>query len=232
MTVERSRDATRARIRATLAADCACAAAVFVDDGVLITPAEARTGRRLYPLPAKPLLVVTMGRGVVVSCAAEWVEPLRALLGARARDAVFAAATIAELARFVEAAGDGETLRGPAVSHACAPETFRRPADPAGIAIEVFEGNAVHGLYRHPGFGHALSYRPDHPRPDVAAAVARRAGRIVGMAGMSADCQALWQIGIDVVAEERGAGVGRALVGVGRAVRQGAVPARPAPVPR
>lgn len=30
---------------------------------------------------------------------------------------------------------------------------------------------------------------------------------------MSADCDAMWQIGIAVVAPERGAGVGRALVG-------------------
>ena len=47
----------------------------------------------------------------------------------------------------------------------------------------------------------------------MAAAVARQAGSIVGMAGMSADCETLWQIGIEVVAQSRGAGIGRALVG-------------------
>ena len=121
----------------------------MADDGVLVIPAEVRPGRRLYPLPAKQLLVVTMGRGVVVSCAPDWVEPLRAMLGDRERDAVFAATTIAELAPFVAAAG--EELRGPAVSYACAPESFRRPAIPPGIAIEVVEGTEVHDLYWHPG---------------------------------------------------------------------------------
>src|SRR5688572_9135572 len=110
------------------------------------------------------------------------------------------------------AAREGAELLGPALSHVCAPDSFRPGAVPAGITISVVEGEDVLPLYRCPGFERALSYDPDHPRPDIAAAVARR-GEFIGIAGMSADCDAMWQIGIEVVAEERGAGVGRALVG-------------------
>jgi GNAT superfamily N-acetyltransferase len=152
-----------------------------------------------------------MGRGVVVSCYPTWIASLREMLGDRSQETIFSAPTITELTRFVAQAG--EVLLGPAVSHVCAEETFRPAVDPDGVIFSLVEGQGVFDLYRHPGFEYALSYDPDHARPDVAAAVARRAERIIGIAGMSADCDALWQIGIAVVAEERGAGIGRALVG-------------------
>ncbi|MGH2617445.1 MAG: GNAT family N-acetyltransferase [Thermomicrobiales bacterium] len=206
-----SRAATLAVVRTVLAADCACPASAFTEDGLLLTPAAERAGRRRYPLPAKELRIVTMGRGVVVSCHPAWIDSLRSILAGNDRDMIFTAPTIAELARFV--APSGEALRGPAVSYVCAPGFFRPAADPSGVIVTVVEGEAVYELYQYPGFGHALSYQPDHPRPDVAAAVARRAGEIVGIAGMSADCETLWQIGIEVVTSARGAGIGRALVG-------------------
>jgi GNAT superfamily N-acetyltransferase len=206
-----SRAAAQNIVRTVLAADCACPESAFVEDGLLVTPAEERAGRRGYPRPAKPLLVITMGRGVVVTCHPGWTAPLHAALVERSRDSIFAAPTVAELARYV--AREGEELRGPAVSYVCAPESFRPAAAPDGVTIGVVEAEEVHELYQYRGFERALSYRPDHPRPDVAAAVARRAGAIIGIAGMSADCDALWQIGIEVVASARGAGVGRALVG-------------------
>jgi len=206
-----SRAATREIVRSVLAADGACPASAFVEDGLFVTAAAERPGRRRYPQAAKPLGVVTMGRGVVVSCHLTWIASLRERLGDRSREAIFSAPTITELTQFV--AHEGEALLGPALGHVCAEEAFRPAVDPEGVIFGVVEGKDVFDLYQHPGFEYALSYDPDHLRPDVAAAVARRAGRIIGIAGMSADCDALWQIGIAVVAEERGAGIGRALVG-------------------
>jgi hypothetical protein len=206
-----SRAATQEVVRSVLAADCACPPSAFVEDGLLVTPAEERPGRRRYPIPAKLLLAVTMGRGVVVSSHPDWISPLCAMLGNRNRDEIFSAPTIAEIAQLV--ARNGYSLDGPGLSHTCAPETFHPPDDPKGVDFSVVEGEAVRDLYEYPGFGNALSYQSDHPRPDVAAAVARCGGEIVGIAGMSADCESMWQIGIDVVPSGRSNGVGRALVG-------------------
>jgi predicted GNAT family acetyltransferase len=80
------------------------------------------------------------------------------------------------------------------------------------VTIAVVERDDIAGLYQNAGFRNALGYRTDHPRPDMIATVATRNGMIVGIAGASADCDMLWQIGVDVRASERGAGVGRALV--------------------
>lgn len=211
MSDQTSREATQGIVRMVLAADCACPESAFVDDRLLVTPAEERAGRRRYPSSTKPLGIVTMGRGVVVSCYTEWIAPLRAILVNRSRDEIFASPTMTAIAHHL--ARDGAQLFGPAVSYVCATETLRPATVPPEVAIDVVEGKEVFNLYQYPGFERALSYRPDHERPDVAAAVARRAGTIVGIAGMSADCDALWQIGIDVVEGARGVGIGRALVG-------------------
>jgi GNAT superfamily N-acetyltransferase len=205
------RSATLGIVRSVLAADCACPVTAFVADGLLITVAEARAGRRGFPLPDRPLLIVTMGAGVVVSCHPERIDWLRVTLAQRPRDSIFSAATIAELTR--EVAPDRQEVRGPDLKYVCAPDDFRSPADPEGVTIAAVEGAAVADLYRYPGFGNALAYRRNHPRPDVAAVVARRGEAVIGIAGASADCQALWQIGVEVVPEARGLGIGRALVG-------------------
>ena len=220
----RSRAATRAIVCAVLAADCACPASAFADAGLFVTAAEVRPGRRRYPPAVKPLGVMTMGRGVVVSCYPPWIASLREMLNDRSRETIFSAPTITELARFV--APEGAVLLGPALSHVCASEAFRPAVDPDGMIINVVEGEDVFALYQHSGFEYALTYDPDYARPDVPAAVARRADRIIGIAGMSADCDAMWQIGIAVVAEARGAGIGRALVGrlTELAFRQNRVP--------
>lgn len=210
--------------RSVLAADYACPESALVEDGVIVTPFEYRPGRRPYPRPAKPLLIGTMGAGVVVSCHPDRVDWLRSTLGARTRDDIFSVSTVAELAAYV--APDGQIVHGRAVNAVCSPETFRPPVEPPGITIDVVEGTEVHQLYRHRGFDNALSYNPDHPRPDIAAAVASDGDTILGIAGMTADAVTMWQIGVDVVPSARGAGLGRALVGrlTELAFRRGIVP--------
>lgn len=197
-------------VRTVLAADCACAEEAFVGEGVVIVDAQERPGRRRFPVGAKPLALVTMGAGTVVSCHPDRAAWLRANLARRQRDHVFSAPIIAQLAEHI--APDRQDLRGPDLKYICSRETFRPAGAPGGIPITVSEGDDIAALYARPGFENALSYRSDHARPDVAATVATHAGDIIGIAGASADCEALWQIGVDVVPAFRGRGIGRALV--------------------
>jgi GNAT superfamily N-acetyltransferase len=201
----------RAVIRSVLAADCACAERDFLDDVVVGRPAEARPGRRPFPLPARPLLVATMGAGVVVSCHPERLAWVQAHLGPLHRDEVFSAPVIAQLAQYV--AGDGQVLSGPELKHVCSRTDPRPIVAPERVEIAVVAGRDIARLYQYLGFLHALEYDPAAARPDVLATVATCAGEVVGIAGASADCERLWQIGVDVVARSRGRGIGRALVG-------------------
>jgi GNAT superfamily N-acetyltransferase len=198
-------------IRDVLAADCACAPHDFLAGGLVITSAVEQAGRRRFPFPAKPLWVFSMGAGVVISCSPERMPWIRANLGSLDRDAIFAGPAIGRLARYI--ARDGQDLGGPDLKYTCSAADLRPVAIPDDVTLSVVEGDGVTALYRHAGFDEALHYRSDHPRPDVAAVVAQRGGHIVGIAGAKADCASLWQIGVNVVEDARGQGIGRAVVG-------------------
>jgi GNAT superfamily N-acetyltransferase len=197
-------------IRTVLAADCACTEQDFLADGVVVTHAEELAGRRRFPFPAQPLLVFTMGAGVVLSAHPERAAWLQANLGHLDRDTIFSGPTIALLAQHV--ARDRQDLAGPDLKYACSKHDFHPAVVPDHVAISLVEGDDVSDLYQYRGFEEALHYRTDHPRPDMAAAVAWSAGEIVGIAGAKADCELMWQIGVQVVEAARGGGIGRALV--------------------
>jgi hypothetical protein len=197
--------------RRVLAASLACDEADLLTDGVRVVLAEERPGRLRFPRGPHFLGIATMGAGAVVSCDASRLAWARRELGHLDRNRLFTAATTARIAARV--AADGQMLAGPDLKHVCAAEDLR-PAEPsAQVEIEVVDGLAVADLYRHDGFRHALSYLTGSPRPDMLAAVARRGDEVVGVAGASADCDELWQIGVDVVESQRGRGIGRAVVG-------------------
>ena len=59
-------------------------------------------------------------------------------------------------------------------------------------------------------FGEAFAFDENHP--DVLAVAAFDGDNIMGMAGASADSKTMWQIGIDVLPEYRGRGIGTNLV--------------------
>ncbi len=205
-------------VRAVLAADLACAEADLLWEGVTVVLAEERPRRRCFPRGSHALLIATMGAGAVVSCDASRLAWARTELGRLDRNRLFMAVTQARIG--VRVAEDDQILAGPDLKLVCAEEELRPAAVPADVTIEVVDGLAVAELYRQREFRHALSYLTGSPRPDMLAAVARRRvmgdlriGSIVGVAGASADCDTLWQIGVDVVEAERGHGIGRALVG-------------------
>jgi len=61
-------------VKKILASDFACAESDFDKAGVTFHLCKEIEGARRFPLPEKFLAVVTMGRGVVVSCSAERLQ--------------------------------------------------------------------------------------------------------------------------------------------------------------
>lgn len=197
-------------LRSVLAATCACEEQDLVAEGVIITEATARPGRLRFPIASKPLIVVTMGAGVVVSCHAERQDWLGENLAQLRRDAIFSATAIGKLVQFV--ARDQQFLAGPDLKYVCSRSDFRPAAAPSHVEIALVPQADLPSLYQYQGFGEALSYRPNNLRPEVMATVARTGGNVVGIACASADTESLLQIGVEVSSGARGRGIGQSLV--------------------
>lgn len=74
--------------------------------------------------------------------------------------------------------------------------------------LRVLEQPDLQNLYL-PQFSNALCEPRKHL--DVLGVGAYKEGKLVGLAGCSADCDSMWQIGIDVLPEERQKGIAAAL---------------------
>ncbi len=156
MVDNRDRQSVLAAIRSVLAASYACAEGDLIAEGVAVTEARELEGRLFFTPSSNPLLLATMGAGVVVSAHSTRVAWLRANLGHLRRDAVFSATTIAKLVRYVQR--DGQVLFGPNLKFACSRRDLRSTAVPDGVQVTLVEESSVAELYRHEGFNNALSY--------------------------------------------------------------------------
>jgi Predicted acetyltransferase len=82
------------------------------------------------------------------------------------------------------------------------------PKQPEGIEIRILEQKDFTDLYL-PEWGNALC--EERKELDVLGAGAYKDGKLVGLAACSADCEDMWQIGVDVLPECRKNGIASAL---------------------
>lgn len=197
-------------VRLTLAATLGCSPEALDGPDLTVVEWQEVLGRLRYPVPSQPLTLVAGLGGAVVSCTAErrlWVEEHLADLGP---NHLISGTVIAEIRDLV--APDGQEIYGPALASVTASDWLAPVAVPAKVEIRHFEGPAVAELYVYPGFRNALGYTQDDPRPDILASAAFVDGEPVGMAGASADSEAMWQVGVDVAPQWQGRGLGACLV--------------------
>ncbi|HEY7415117.1 MAG TPA: GNAT family N-acetyltransferase [Ktedonobacteraceae bacterium] len=205
------REALLQAIRKVLAANLACHEDDFMKDGTFISVAEVREGRMKFPLREKSLSMVTMGKSVRISCSADWIDWAKKYLGSLTREQLFSASTIAQIQHYVEL--DRQWIAGPVQKYVCSRDDLKPFFVPEEINVTLVERKDIPSLYEHDQFQHALSNQVQSVRPDVLASVAEHRGNVVGIAGASADCEVMWQIGVDILAEHQGRGIGKALVG-------------------
>ncbi len=77
--------------------------------------------------------------------------------------------------------------------------------------MEIREGKETSSLYQMKGLNYAIQHDLYHPRPDMLTLVAKKNGKIAGVAGSSQDSETMWQIDIDVFPQYRGYGLATAL---------------------
>lgn len=198
-------------VKTVLTATLACSEADFDREGVSVYEAKTREGRFRFPFRPQSLTIATMGKGVVVSCSADRMEWARHQFGHLVPGQIYSARSVALMERLV--APDNQLIAGPDQKYLCSSDHLRAYTIPHGINLRTYRSDQISDLYEYTQFKHALSFRPDSPRPDRLATVAVCNGKLVGIAGASADCEKMWQIGVDVLPEFQGKGIGKAIVG-------------------
>jgi GNAT superfamily N-acetyltransferase len=193
-----------------LACDFACREEDFGRDGVVINEARELPGRRGFPFHTPSLALATLGRGTVVACNRERIDAMRSIAEGFSATDLFSASG---LWLFQEAImPDGQLLVGPQVKHVCTSESLRASEPPPGYQIDRIGRDGLPGLHALVGFTHAMTRELDGPRPDAMAVVATFKGEVVGIAGVTADCESLWQMGIEVSEAHQGRGLAKTLV--------------------
>jgi GNAT superfamily N-acetyltransferase len=197
-------------VRKILAADFACEEGDFDKEGITFCLSKELEGARRFPLPEKFLAVVTMGRGVVVSCTADRLHWARTKLKSRSPEALFYALAIARMEKYV--ARDHQTMFGPELKYICTQDSLQPYHLSGEIEVDLIQEERIKQLYGDNLFPNALGCRYNRQRPRLLGCSAEHDGVTVGLATGSADCDSMWQVGIDMLPDYRDRGIGKALV--------------------
>jgi len=183
-------------VRAQLATDLNCAADDFDSDGFVFCEIKENPGRRPFPRGERHFEMLTMGGAVIVSATPDILPYLCEQLGGK---------------------NCGDAFSMPFVYGSSVyflPDDLCLLPMSDGIDVKVLEWDGIlklYKIYQRADFPNALQYDVNHSRPDVLVTLAMAGGNIAGMAGASADCEMMWQIGIDVPPEYRNRGIAAAL---------------------
>ena len=189
------------------AIDCSCAASDFTGPASRVHQSLASQNARRYLALPHLCDLVSYGSNVVACCAPELIPLLERFIS----DMPGPAACFETPGLY--ALND---LLAPWDARVCfMAEYFLPDVD----AIHAFRLDCAHELrllgpedfadLYLPQWGNALGL--SHPERDVLGVGAYDDGRLVGLAGCSADCDTMWQIGIDVLPEHRRRGIASAL---------------------
>ena len=189
------------------AVDCSCSAEDFRRPENVIVPAGVSEGMSRYMEVPPVCTLISYGANVVASCREELLPDVADYVNSqRTIYRGFETPAIYDLNRILEKAGarvswmhsfflpDPDLVFGADLP--CAFETREmHPADFANLYL--------------PEWSNALSF--DRKELDTLGIGAFDGDRLIGMAGCSADCPDMWQIGIDVLPEYRRKGIASAL---------------------
>ncbi len=198
-------------------------------ENIIVVPKE-HPGRRVYTPKKAFFSMVTMGKSTVINAPEEMHEWLENWCKDREGIWLFEHHNLMELEG--ELAKYGMPLWQS--HHMFLPKARMEEIDVSvemlktdyGLEAQWFEQEDIQPLYGRPEFPNALCdcFKPE--RPDILAVGAMHEGRIIGLAGCSADTKLFWQIGIDVLPEWRGKGIATMLVKLlkNECFRRGTIP--------
>ena len=159
--------------------------------------------RRYLELPFDCDLT-SYGRNVVASVSADLEEIVRSFLSRYPAHACFETPALHVLMQALRPLGFDVCF----MAEYFLPDVNRLRPLPCGYSLRVLEQKDFCGLYL-PEWSNALCQ--ERKALDVLGVGAYDGGRLIGLAGCSADCGSMWQIGIDVLPPYRKRGIASAL---------------------
>ena len=197
-------------VKKVLAADFGCEREDFEKEGVFIHRFAQSEGARRFTAPKKPFDIVTMGRGVVISCGLERLGWADAHLCRLKRNDFFTGPTISAINEYIKP--DGQVMSEPKLKYICTDEIFK-PSEPVEhVEIQLVQGQELLDLYKDERFPNSLGSYPAPRLPMAVAAVARCNGEIAGIAAVCDESDTMWQVGVDTLPEYRRRGIGKSTV--------------------
>ena len=209
-----------AAARRQSAVDLGCSAEDFLRKDDVIVLSRADPGARKYLTLPFSCQLVTYGGNIVASVSPELREPVeRYLAGSPVRYCAFETPRLFALDEALRPFGQRVCFM--AEYFLPDPEVPALPDCPYELRLLYPEDFAP--LYTAE-WSNALCEK--RRELDVLAVGAYDGGRLVGLAGCSADCEEMWQIGVDVLPDHRGKGLGPALTGrlTSEIFRRGKIP--------
>jgi GNAT superfamily N-acetyltransferase len=197
-------------VKEILTRDYACAESDFDNDGITFHLVKKIEGARKFPLPEEFLGLATMGRGIVVTCSSDRIKWARRNLSKITPYSPFNSPAFVSMGKYI--ARDRQRMHGPESRYICTLDTFRKYTISESIELKLIEGEEIQKLYIKYYFPNALGLQHNPLRPRLLACSAIYNGKIIGLTAASADCDAMWQVGIDVLPEYRSRGIGKAIV--------------------
>ena len=186
------------------AADMNCRAEDFLRGENVIVPSRADARARKYLSLPFDCDLVSYGGNVVASVRPDLKEIVRGYIGKYPAVHLFETPHLLVLDEALRAKG----LRVCFMAEYFLPEPDLLPSPDCAYPIGFLEGDRLKDLYL-PEWSNALCEK--RKELDRIAAAATDGGKIVGLAGASADCEEMWQIGVDVLPDYRRRGIASAL---------------------
>lgn len=193
-----------------LSLDYSCTKEDFLSDRTKIVNAKINRGRRNIVMEKKFFSLASMGNGVVASISPEIYTFTKVLMEQFNYNPIeiFDAKGIYfindELKKYDKVLGGFHQYY--------LPKTPYNYNECSGYNIVTFKEDGIKDLYSDNRFTNALLYNTKELRRDVLAVCMYNGRSLMGVAGASNDSDKFWQIGIDIIPEYRGKGVGTALV--------------------
>lgn len=186
------------------ALDLNCSALDFVSDTPVIVKSGVGAGAKRYYKEPIACNLVSYGNNIVASVRSEYSEMIAEYIKKFEFYHCFETPNMHWLNERLTEKGQKICF----MAEYCLPDAEKLHALPCDYELKILTQPDFEDLYQ-PEWSNALC--KDRKELDVLGAGAFAGGKLIGLAGCSADCDTMWQIGVDVLPEYRRKGIAAAL---------------------